>query len=286
MKRIIALILATVTLITMSACGSKDTEADTTAADNKPDTETTTGQETTDTDSPEDTTASSAGNKIDLNLNFDLDLGLDEIPSFSASEHTIELNLPEIKLDFADNVDPEDLNKFDGFSAAEIEDIVLTKAELLNNLRMAFRDFGVNVNIDEVSGEVSLDSSVLFGGDSSVLSAEGKSFLKKFIGAYASVICSDDFEGFISKVMVEGHTAPVAGSTYESGLPLSVERADTVKSFCLSSETGLSQADLDELSGYLESVGLSNSKPVTDSSGNVDMAASRRVSFRFIIDLD
>ena len=82
--------------------------------------------------------------------------------------------------------------------------------------------------------------------------------------------------------MVEGHTAPVEGGTYESGLPLSQERANNVKNYCMSSETGV---DVSKLAANLEAVGYSNSKPIKDASGNVDMAASRRVSFRFVINL-
>lgn len=83
--------------------------------------------------------------------------------------------------------------------------------------------------------------------------------------------------------MIEGHTAPVSGSTYESGLPLSEQRANNVKNYCVSSETGV---DTSKLAANLEATGLSNSKPVYDNSGKVDMAASRRVSFRFIINLE
>ena len=82
--------------------------------------------------------------------------------------------------------------------------------------------------------------------------------------------------------MVEGHTAPVAGSTYESGLALSKERADNVKAYCLSSDTGV---DVSKLSSSFEAVGLSNSKPVYGADGEVNMEACRRVSFRFIVDI-
>ena len=119
-----------------------------------------------------------------------------------------------------------------------------------------------------------------------MLSAEGKTFLNTFISTYTSVVFSDEFDGFISKILVEGHTAPVSGTTYEDGLPLSEERANTVKDYCLSAETGISDDYAGELASTLDAVGLSSSKPVKDADGNVDMAASRRVSFRFLINLD
>ena len=109
--------------------------------------------------------------------------------------------------------------------------------------------------------------------------ADGKAFLDKFVEAYATIVFSDEYAGFVSKTMVEGHAAPVAGDTYESALPFSKKRADNVRAYCLSLASDLSAASL-------EAIGYSNSRPITDKNGKVDMAASRRVSFRFIINLD
>lgn len=165
----------------------------------------------------------------------------------------------------------------------KVEEIVEKKDNLLNDLIAAFKAAGIKVNVDETTGELALDSSVLFGGDSAVLTSEGKTFLNKFVDVYTSIVFSDKYAGFVSKTMIEGHTAPVSGSTYESGLPLSEQRANNVKDYCVSSETGV---DTSKLAANLEAIGLSNSKPVYDNSGKVDMAASRRVSFRFIINLE
>ena len=83
--------------------------------------------------------------------------------------------------------------------------------------------------------------------------------------------------------MVEGHTAPISGSTYASGLQLSEQRAANVKNYCLSSKTGV---NVSRIKDTLEDVGYSNSKPVHGSNGKVDLAASRRVSFRFIVNVE
>ncbi|MBQ6823664.1 MAG: OmpA family protein [Clostridia bacterium] len=157
------------------------------------------------------------------------------------------------------------------------------KSRLLGELTAAFKNAGITVAINEETGEMSMDSSVLFGGDSAVLSAEGKNFLNKFIDVYTRIAFNGEYAGFIAKTMVEGHTAPLAGSTYASGLPLSEERAKVVKDYCLSGETGV---NVSSIAKALEDVGYSNSQPVYDGSGNVDLDASRRVSFRFMINID
>lgn len=213
-----------------------------------------------------------------------------EIETYEAPEHSIDLELEDVEIDLdietyviQDNVQDAELKDI---PQNELENIVVKKENMMNALLAAFKNAGIKVTMDKVSGELTLDSAILFGGDSAELSKEGKTFLGKFIKAYASVICSDEYEGFVSKILVEGHTAPVAGSTYESGLPLSEERAKTVKKYCLSKKGGLSEKESNTLTKIMEDVGLSNSEPVKDDQGNVDMAASRRVAFRFFINVD
>ncbi len=106
---------------------------------------------------------------------------------------------------------------------------------------------------------------------------------KKIFAMNTYVVFSENYAGFISKTMVEGHIAPIEGSTYESGLALSEERANNVKDYCLSEDIGI---DVSKLATTLEAVGYSNSKPVYGADGKVDLEASRRVSFRFIVNVE
>lgn len=181
------------------------------------------------------------------------------------------------------NVEIEQLETLEDMSETEIKALEEKKTNLFADLTNAFNETGITVQVNESTGEIAMDSTVLFGGDSAVVTDEGKAFLNKFIKAYTSIIYSEKYDGFISKTMVEGHIAPVDGTTYEGGMPLSEERAKNVKEYCLSSETGV---DTSKLSSALETVGYSQSRPVYDSDGNIDIAASRRVSFRFIINID
>lgn len=168
-------------------------------------------------------------------------------------------------------------------SEEDVKEIAEKKKDLFDDLYNEFQSNGIGVTINQVTGEIAMDSSVLFGGDSAEITEDGKALLNKFLNAYTSIIYNDKYDGFISKTKIEGHIAPVAGSTYESGLQLSQERADNVKNYCLSAN---SNADIGRLTANLESVGMSNSKPIYDADGNVDMAACRRVSFRFLVNID
>ncbi|MBQ8731596.1 MAG: OmpA family protein [Oscillospiraceae bacterium] len=165
----------------------------------------------------------------------------------------------------------------------DVVDVEQKKADLLADLTAAFQAEGISIEINAETGEMALDTSVLFGGDSAVVTSAGKDFLKKFAKVYHSIAFSDEYDGFISKTLVEGHIAPVSGSTYESGLPLSEERAANVLEYCLSDDAGV---DLAKFADEFEAIGYSNSQPVYNENGEVNMAASRRVSFRFMISID
>lgn len=171
----------------------------------------------------------------------------------------------------------------DSIDEDTLKEIAEKKSDLYDDLYNEFEENGISVQINRSTGEIAMDSTVLFGGDSAELTNDGKDFLNKFVKAYTSIIYNEKYDGFISKTMVEGHIAPVSGTTYEGGLPLSEKRAENVKNYCLSDSVGV---DTTKLAATMETIGYSQSKPVYDSDGNVDFDASRRVSFRFIVNLD
>ncbi len=171
----------------------------------------------------------------------------------------------------------------DSIDEDTLKEIAEKKSDLYDDLYNEFVANGISVQINRSTGEIAMNSTVLFGGDSAELTKDGKEFLNKFVKAYTSIIYNEKYDGFISKTMVEGHIAPVSGTTYEGGMPLSEKRAENVKNYCLSKETGV---DTTKLAKTMETIGHSQSKPVYGSDGNIDFDASRRVSFRFIINLD
>ncbi len=166
---------------------------------------------------------------------------------------------------------------------SELKEIAEKKANMLTDLEEEFKKQGIKATINKTTGEVALDSAVLFGVDQSDVSAEGKAFLTKFLKAYVGIVFSDKYEDFVSKVVVEGHTD--TDGDYEHNKKLSQARADSVKAFCASAESGLDAASQALLTPTLEATGYSYDRPVYDANGKVDMDASRRVSFRFTVNI-
>ena len=177
------------------------------------------------------------------------------------------------------NLSFEDMDKLENMSQEKLEQIVEKKENLLTDLAAAYEAAGMTVTINEETGEIAMDASVLFPVDEYAVSEEGKALLEQFIGVYTSVVFDEKYEGFLSKIMVEGHTDSTGD--YEHNQELSQNRAESVKDFCIG-VGGDHAAALEEM---MQAVGYASDNPILDANGKEDLAASRRVSFRFIINL-
>lgn len=166
----------------------------------------------------------------------------------------------------------------------QVEDLSKKRSSLLKALSEAFAATSLAVTVDAATGEVMLDSAVLFAVNSSEISPEGQQFLQEFIRIYTEVLSREEYDGFVSAVVVEGHTD--TNGSYESNQILSEERANSVMDFCLSDACGLSDHELAALSAIISAKGYSYDFPVIAMDGSIDMAASRRVSFSFLIHVD
>lgn len=187
-------------------------------------------------------------------------------------------------LSLSDGLTSEEIFQAGQLSDEKLKEAVEKKANLLEDLAAAFDEAGLNVAVNTQTGEIALDSTILFGVDESAISEEGKTFLQKFMGIYTSIVFNEEYNGFISRIMVEGHTD--TQGTYEHNVELSNARANSVRDYCISTECGVDTAYFDTLQTMLEAVGYSYDKPIYKDNGEVDMDASRRVSFRFIINFE
>ncbi len=178
---------------------------------------------------------------------------------------------------------PGDLAYMAEMDPTELMSIAEMKASLMADLSVAFQSSGLSVTMDSTTGEIMIDSAILFGYNEDEVSELGKAMLDRFITVYTAVVFSEKYEGFVSAIQVEGHT-DTSGS-YEYNLDLSERRAKNVFDYCLAGVSGLSAGTVEHLEEILAYVGCSYDFPIYDENGNVDMDASRRVSFRFIVDL-
>lgn len=140
--------------------------------------------------------------------------------------------------------------------------------DVSNDLEEAFGD---DADIDEDSGAITMNNTVLFGFDSAEISDEGKAYLDDFIVTYLEVLQPYLDDGSITNIVIEGHTDP--DGSYDYNLELSERRAQAVADYVL--------AKRPDLADVVVTVGYSYLYPVYDAAGNVDKEASRRVVFSF-----
>ena len=237
-------------------------------------------------------------NGMDIDLNLDIPkIEIDPITVAPRDENFFKdlLSGWDVKLDInsfnpeffvadsKDNFSIADQSIVEKMDKEQLIEIAEAKANLLHDLADAFAQSGLSVQIDETTGTIDLDSSVLFDTDSYAISESGKKLLNEFINIYTQVVFHEKYDGFISKIIIEGHTD--TSGDYDHNKTLSQQRADAVMQYLVSAESGISQECCDALMNTVSAEGYSWDKPIYDAAGNVDMAASRRVSFRFQISL-
>lgn len=161
----------------------------------------------------------------------------------------------------------------DGMTDEEREEINNAKNNILDELETAFQEAGIAVSIDKDSGQISLEANFLFATDSYALSQQGKEYLDAFMEVYASVVLEGEFSNYVSGIIIEGHT-DTSGS-YSHNQTLSQNRANAVAEHCIAQNAGIASV--------IEAIGCSYDYPVYNDDGSVNMAASRRVTFRFVL---
>ena len=163
-----------------------------------------------------------------------------------------------------------DINDLPDDKLAAMEE---TKQKIIDQLTEGFEENDVEVEVNEETGKTVLDDSILFSYNSSKLTKDGKAYLDKFLKVYADVVTAEDFNGKISSVRIEGHT-DISGD-YDYNLKLSKKRAESVADYC--------KKAYPELAPFIETEGKSYSEPIYNDDGSVNMAASRRVEFKIIL---
>ena len=166
---------------------------------------------------------------------------------------------------------------------SELQDIVGIRTDIISALQSTFNNSSMTV--DAQTGSITFSSDVLFRYNSSTLTTESKETLQEIIPMYLGVLLQDQYRDYIAEIIIEGHTDTDGG--YQGNMELSYERANAVAKFCLDEMNGLSEKEIEQLQQLLTVNGRSYSNPVyeTDATGattgEIDMAASRRVEIKF-----
>lgn len=178
---------------------------------------------------------------------------------------------------------PEDYAMLQDIGDEALEEVIAYKDMLIEAVEELSERTDIKIDVDNKTGIVTFDADILFDFDKSELKDESKVNIDKFMNVY-SVVLDTGFDAFISTLVFEGHTDSNGGDAIN--IPLSLERATAVKDYVLSDECGLTEEQKVQFESKLEAVGCGSERLVIDENGNEDADASRRVTFRFVFDLE
>lgn len=163
---------------------------------------------------------------------------------------------------------------------AKIDALVGVRAEMIAELSRALSAAHLTATVDPNSGAIVLDSAVFFESGSAVIKPEGKAMLDRFMPVYLGVLMQPQYSEYLGEIIIEGHTDTTGD--YFMNLELSQNRALAVVKYCLEMDT-LTPEQKALLPKIITATGRSYSDPVYNSDGTVNMAASRRVEFKFTL---
>mgnify|MGYP000170239663 FL=1 len=102
-----------------------------------------------------------------------------------------------------------------------------SRVVIIHSLKQALDAKGINAEVNEKTGDISILDSVLFDSNSSELKSEGKDFLLEFIPLYAKVLLDDgEISDEITFLVIEGHTS--SSGSWGHNMNLSMLRAGAV----------------------------------------------------------
>ena len=162
----------------------------------------------------------------------------------------------------------------------QIEDRVGVRTQIIADLSSALREANISATVDPTSGAIALASDVLFATGESELTEAGRGRIDAFLPVYLDVLFSEEYRGYVSEIIIEGHTDSVG--SYISNLLLSQQRAYSVASYVLAD--GYPYIS-EETRAHLRQVTTANGRSESDliyaADGTEDQSASRRVVFKF-----
>ena len=173
-----------------------------------------------------------------------------------------------------------ELQKLMDTQQAQLDKIIGVRGDLIEELKAEYENSDLHIAVDENTGAITFDSSILFEYNQDELKESGMDFLDSFFPRYVKILLGPKYREYVSEIIIEGHTDTTGN--YLFNLELSQQRAYSVAEYCLSDDSGvLSKSEIDALRDVVSTSGRSWSDPILNEDGTVDMDASRRVEVLF-----
>ncbi len=173
-----------------------------------------------------------------------------------------------------------ELQKLMDSQQEKLDRIIGVRSELIEALKEEFDDSNLHISVDESTGAITFDSTILFEYNKDELKETGEAFLGEFFPRYVKILMGPEYREYVSEIIIEGHTD--TSGNYMFNLDLSQKRAFSVAEYCLSDNNDiLTKEETEALRSVVSTSGRSWSDPVYNPDGSVNMEASRRVEVLF-----
>ena len=161
----------------------------------------------------------------------------------------------------------------DVISDLQREKLAQIQVAMLAELEQAYQIAELPASIDFSRGQIVLEADRLFGTDSRELTKEGQDVLQRFLDIYTAVIVKEEYSGYISHIVIEGHTGADGDYAYQQAL--SVDRADTVANSFMTQYPAVGKD--------IQFTGCAYDYPVYNHDGSISAEESNRIIFRFLL---
>lgn len=162
--------------------------------------------------------------------------------------------------------------------AQKLDDLLGLRTEIIRELSKSLSAADLGAKVDATTGDIVLDSQLMFESGRDVMSVSGQMQLARLIPVYLEVLMRPEYADYVAEIIIEGHTDSVG--SYIFNLELSQNRALTVAKYCLELQS-LSATQRELLTQILTAKGRSFSNTVKNPDGSENRDASRRVEIKF-----
>ena len=165
-----------------------------------------------------------------------------------------------------------------GNQQKQIDELLGLRTAIIKDLSQALADANISANVDKQTGDILLDSRLLFETGRDQLAEAGREELRRLIPVYLKVLLRPEYRDYVAEIIIEGHTD--SKGSYTFNLQLSQQRALSVATFCLEMQE-LSADQRALLENILTAKGRSYADRILNPDGSENMEASRRVEIKF-----
>ena len=83
---------------------------------------------------------------------------------------------------------------------------ILAGTGIIEELTQVLEESGLEVSVDENTGDIRLNSTIMFDTSSAEVKEEGQEFIQKFLPVYLDVLMKPEYEEYIGVIIIEGYT--------------------------------------------------------------------------------